>query len=684
MLNLNKHKSFLFKGLIFLIFNLCSLISFSQATPSPEIRCVTVAANGDATITWAIPPDPGAVFTQYEIYSSTNFAGPYVNVGNIATYPTTAFGHGGAGANTQQVYYYVRTRSSFSGTTLAPAFDTVSTIFLTVTNPGSPVGTLNWNPIRNPLLSTSATTYNIFCDNPPAWTFVATTSSLSFIDTVHVCLQMINYKIEITDAFGCISRSNEANALFSDNVVPATPVLDSVSVNIFSDNAEISWQPSTSTDVTGYVVYQYNGTSWIPIDTVWGYGSNFYSNTNSIADTQTEWYLLAALDSCGNISPLGNNQNTIYLTKSLNICNKTVTLNWSPYINWPAGTAGYNIFISQNAGPFNLAGTSATTSYTQTGLVGGDTYCIIVQAYDNNGRTSFSNKVCFNVYQPTQPVFTYVETSTVVTQQSISVSSYIDILATVREFRFERSDDGAAFLPVGTVPFTGVPNISLTDNSARPDMQSYYYRVVTVDSCGNDAQTSGISQTIFTTAIANADMTNTVTWNDYAGWLGGIITYDIHRAIDGVWQGAIATVPFGTNSYVDDVSPYIISSGRFTYKIVATEGAGNPYGFTAQSTSNYAFAFQPPKFFVPNAFVPEGLNNVFIPNGSFYDKTDYIFYVYNRWGEQLFESKNAYTGWDGTYKGNICSQGVYAWYIKFKTSTGEYIEQTGTVTLIGK
>jgi len=87
---------------------------------------------------------------------------------------------------------------------------------------------------------------------------------------------------------------------------------------------------------------------------------------------------------------------------------------------------------------------------------------------------------------------------------------------------------------------------------------------------------------------------------------------------------------------------------------------------------------------VPNAFVPEGLNNVFIPNGSFYDKTDYIFYVYNRWGEQLFESKNAYTGWDGTYKGNICSQGVYAWYIKFKTSTGEYIEQTGTVTLIGK
>src|SRR5687768_12896313 len=220
-----------------------SAYSFSQATPSPEIRCISVASNGNVTITWAIPPDPGGVFTQYEIYASASLTGPYTNVGNNATYGSTSFSDGTANANTSPLYYYVRTRSSFNGTTLAPAFDTVSTIFLTVTNPGSPVGTLTWNAIRNPLLSTSSPTYNIYCDYPAQWTLVASTSSLSFIDTVNVCSRIVNYTIEVTDAVGCSSFSNIAGALFRDNVVPFTPVMDSVSVNIFSNNAEIGWQP---------------------------------------------------------------------------------------------------------------------------------------------------------------------------------------------------------------------------------------------------------------------------------------------------------------------------------------------------------------------------------------------------------------------------------------------------------
>ncbi|MEW6470260.1 MAG: gliding motility-associated C-terminal domain-containing protein [Bacteroidota bacterium] len=659
--------------------------SFSQATPSPEIRCVSVAPNGNVTITWAIPPDPGGVFTQYEVYSSASLTGPYTNVGNNATYGSTSFSDGTANANAGPVYYYVRTRSSFNGNTLAPAYDTVSTIYLTVSNPGSPVGTLGWNAIRNPLLPSSALTYNIYCDYPMQWTLIASTSSLSFIDTISICSRMVNYTIEITDGIGCSSFSNIAGAQFQDNVVPATPVLDSVSVNPFSNNATVSWQPSSSGDVIGYVIYEYSGSSWVPIDTVWGYASSFYLNNSSNADVASEWYCMAALDSCGNISPLGNNQNTIYLQKSLDICARKADLSWTPYVGWPSGTAGYRVYVSQNAGPFTLIATTTALSYTHTGLTGGDNYCYIVMAYDNSGRTSSSNKLCFSVYQPTQPVFTYVETSSVSSPQSVDVSSYVDILATTREYRIERSANASGpFIPVGTVAFTANPNVVFTDNTAFPGQMSYYYRVVTVDSCGNDAQTSALSRTIFASAAANSDMTNTITWNDYEGWLGGVATYDIYRAIDGVWVGVIATVPFGTNTYTDDVSPYYTSSGRFTYRVVANEGAGNPYGFTAQSSSNDAPAYQPHKFFVPNAFVPGGMNSVFLPNGSFYDKSDYTFSVYNRWGDLLFETADPFTGWDGTYRGQVCQQGVYAWYIKFKASNGEYFEQSGTVTLIGK
>lgn len=95
----------------------------------------------------------------------------------------------------------------------------------------------------------------------------------------------------------------------------------------------------------------------------------------------------------------------------------------------------------------------------------------------------------------------------------------------------------------------------------------------------------------------------------------------------------------------------------------------------------------------PNAFVPS-LNG---PNGGYYDEIDYkneVFHpvhdgvieyqllIFNRWGEQIYESKDVKVGWDGYRDGKICEQGVYVWRAVGKFTNGKLFNIRGNVTLL--
>ncbi|MCF8297594.1 MAG: PKD domain-containing protein, partial [Saprospiraceae bacterium] len=92
------------------------------------------------------------------------------------------------------------------------------------------------------------------------------------------------------------------------------------------------------------------------------------------------------------------------------------------------------------------------------------------------------------------------------------------------------------------------------------------------------------------------------------------------------------------------------------------------------------------KIKVPNAFIPasSGENNRFFPKGYNIDWSTLEFYIFDRWGEQIYFTKDVNEGWDGTKNGGntICQQGVYAWLIFVKDIYGEKIKLKGTVTLL--
>ena len=88
------------------------------------------------------------------------------------------------------------------------------------------------------------------------------------------------------------------------------------------------------------------------------------------------------------------------------------------------------------------------------------------------------------------------------------------------------------------------------------------------------------------------------------------------------------------------------------------------------------------KVFVPNAFAPKGSNTTFKPVGNFISENNYLFTVYNRWGQQLFETTNPSEAWDGQYKGQYVPQDVYVYILRFTTSTGDVLMKKGTVMVI--
>lgn len=93
--------------------------------------------------------------------------------------------------------------------------------------------------------------------------------------------------------------------------------------------------------------------------------------------------------------------------------------------------------------------------------------------------------------------------------------------------------------------------------------------------------------------------------------------------------------------------------------------------------------------FVPNTFTPDGdgFNDWFLPVLQDHDVTQYHLYIYDRWGEKIFESSDYTNPWIGTYMnqgGELLPQGVYAWRLITAPSYDQKVrkEYFGHITLL--
>lgn len=137
---------------------------------------------------------------------------------------------------------------------------------------------------------------------------------------------------------------------------------------------------------------------------------------------------------------------------------------------------------------------------------------------------------------------------------------------------------------------------------------------------------------------------------------------------------------FGDGNTSSDFEPLHLFSQEGDYYVTLTASDDlDCQNSSTQIVNIYASLL----FYSPNVFSPngDGINDYF--NVSVVGHDDFELFVFDRWGKQLFNTKDPNEGWDGTYQnGEEVPQDVYMYKVLMSNSgVGEKIEK-GRVSII--
>ena len=145
----------------------------------------------------------------------------------------------------------------------------------------------------------------------------------------------------------------------------------------------------------------------------------------------------------------------------------------------------------------------------------------------------------------------------------------------------------------------------------------------------------------------------------------------------------------GMKSTEFEPSHIYIDTGRYDITLIAGTEKGC---YDTVTYENIVEVIDGNEIVIPNAFTPsldgptggsrytDGRNDIFYPVTE--GVIAYNMQIYNRWGELLFSTKDTNKGWDGYYKGRLCSPDVYVYKIDFKFIDGREVMKFGDIALI--
>ena len=137
-------------------------------------------------------------------------------------------------------------------------------------------------------------------------------------------------------------------------------------------------------------------------------------------------------------------------------------------------------------------------------------------------------------------------------------------------------------------------------------------------------------------------------------------------AVNFAWEIDSSSVGFLNQENIDYTFP---SPNPSQYEVCLTvsniEGCESDTCKTISIKDNFIF-------YAPNAFTPDGdeKNDLFGPIVHGVDEYSYRMYIFNRWGELVYESYNENVKWDGTnlIDNKMSSPGVYVWKVELYDS----------------
>lgn len=658
-------------------------LSSLYAQPMPALICVSVSPDGSLYASWAIP---SGSFDGFRLFykKSTDAFYSSVDVHPAITsviVPVTD-------AQTEKYDVFLITYNN-SPPSNSPESVHLNNMLLVVSNAGvgSGIARLDWTPMKP---GGDAVEYVVkrSMDNVN-FTEIGTSNKLIYYDTIEgICTpQTIYYRITLR-LTGCTARSSTGSGTFKDDNRPEDPRLSYVTIN--NGFAEIYWEHSPTADVDGYIVGIKDGAAYLDHDTT-AY-VNFLIDDFTGRPTyrypcdESVTYVLRAKDQCGNQSSgiINYNQlhHTIHITGDIEShCNRQGTLHWNQYINMDPPVTAYEIYRSENGNMAEVAGvvaatSSGTYSYTDTLMLNsGSLYTYSVKAV--NGVNTEGSQSCQLYFSPIIESITDFDLDLV----TVSDDNYItlqssgspdELMDKVNVYRGTASSASLELIFTGN--WNGSP-VTLSDYEAKVHQESYYYQVVALDACGYELAESRVYRSILLELSSPERSHVRLNWNAFVGWDESLKGYQIYRLEGGLLSaGFPKEVGPQTLVFNDIISD--AGAGKITYYVEAIHEDGR------KSISNTVQIIPEAVVQVPTAFRIGGYTPEFRPLLRNVEPSAYLFTIYNRWGQLVFETADIDVAWDGSTNGSLSPPGVYIWMVNYSDYNGNKSSVKGAVTLI--
>ncbi len=127
---------------------------------------------------------------------------------------------------------------------------------------------------------------------------------------------------------------------------------------------------------------------------------------------------------------------------------------------------------------------------------------------------------------------------------------------------------------------------------------------------------------------------------------------------------------------------YPFASPTVTTTYYLTSPDSNSICTSIDSVTIYVIETPCKELFIPNAFSPngDGQNDKLYVRGNCIK--EFIFAIYDRWGEKIFETSDINEGWNGKYKGIDMNSAVFVYHATGEFLNGERFNKKWNITLL--
>ncbi|MES2616268.1 MAG: PKD domain-containing protein [Bacteroidota bacterium] len=449
--------------------------------------------------------------------------------------------------------------------------------------------------------------------------------------------------------------------------------------SLLNGNAEIIFTPGTDIDFSHYTLYRENQNAWLPVKTDNDPLATLFNVDVKNYPLQSHCFKITQSNYCGAESELVRSKPhcTVHVNASPAVNSNIV--DWNAYVGWPVSSY---LLLRQNIKNAWMNDTLAVLKGDVLNYIDTTVKCTINHSYqvvaigDQKVQLSYSDTAkaqaiwTNTIPEPILASATVVDNKNTEVQWLLSStykrSNYVDVLT---------------YLPNGKIRSSNWEDANIELSGVDVQNHSYTYYIKVTDDCGDTSSASGIGKTVLLKPSAMAQYAPPAFhWTAYQKWPEGVAYYEVLRLSE---QNTFDLVSTTTDTFFVDIFSPTNGVKQYQYRIRAVKKSTSSISdFEAESISNDLMIVPNSVIYMPNAFSPDnnGINDQFVPQGLYV--YDYLFEVYNIWGELVFSTTDCMKGWDGYYKDEVCQQGVYYYKVTARGNDYKRYILKGNVTLL--